>query len=59
VELVYGQVASSSRSESDSLPANSALQSIKILQEAIQTTEKWKWKNLPHQSATYYSLKQY
>ena len=33
-------MASSSTSESDSLPVSSAVQSTKVLQEPIQTTEK-------------------
>ena len=37
---MYGQVASSSTCESDSLPVTSAVQSTKILQEPIQTTKK-------------------
>jgi len=41
-------VASSSVSESDSLPVSTAVQSTKVLQEPIQTTEKWWWKNFPH-----------
>ena len=44
MELVYGLVAmaSSSTSESDSLPVSSEVQSTKVLQEPIQTAEKWR-----------------
>jgi len=47
VDLVYGlelAMASSSTSESDSLPVSSAVQSTKVLRDPIQTTEKWRWK---------------
>jgi len=36
-------MASSSISESDSLPVTSAVQNAKVLWEPIQTTEKWRW----------------